>query len=117
MHNNSLGNTVTLQHTQPIFGSGTVGLGLGHALAPSRLAANLNTSNIITTNTNTTNSTNNNTTNNTTTSTVTSSVTNSGLSTSDTTSDLATFREALIMHSKSILFMFFFNLNIRITSV
>ena len=81
MHN-MVANTVNLQqHPQPIFGSGAIGL------APSRLASNLNT-------TNNTNSTN------TTTSTTTTSNANASLPSNDTNSDLATFREALIMHSK-----------------
>ena len=91
MHN-SVTNLGSLQHTQSIFGSGAVGLGHGN-LAPSRLASNLNTSN----------NNNNNITNSTITNTTLSAntgVSNPIMPSSDTNSDLATFREALIMHSK-----------------
>jgi hypothetical protein len=92
MHN-SVTNVGSLQHTQPIFGSGAVGLGHGN-LAPSRLASNLNTSN------NNNNNNNNSSTITNTTLSANTGVSNAIMPSSDTNSDLATFREALIMHSK-----------------
>ena len=92
-------------HSVGVFGQLSGGGGTYNPVAPSRLntPSNLITSNA-NTNTNTTNTTTTTTTttnNNNTTNTTTAAA---SIISGDTSSDLATFREALIMHSKNTVF-------------